>query len=200
MGKLRHYLPILSLKTHVSVLNLEFGIWNLEFTIHYSLFTIDHSPLFLIMYSKTEASKLRQEFWTSFGQYMLPVLSADGEKVNWINYKTGLKDFAFRMDADNKTASIAIELTHNDNDLQQLYFEQLEKLKHLLEQCLGETWDWKLRVINASGKTVSRIEKTLEGVSIYRKEDWPELISFFKPRIIALDDFWSNARYSLEEI
>lgn len=152
------------------------------------------------MYSKTEASKLRQEFWTSFGQYMLPILSADGEKVNWVNYKTGLKDFAFRMEADNKTASIAIELSHNDNLLQQLYFEQLEKLKGLLTQRLGEEWDWKLQVTNASGKIVSRVEKNLEGVSIYRKEDWPSLISFFKPRIMALDDFWSNARYSLEEI
>jgi hypothetical protein len=152
------------------------------------------------MFSKNEASRLRQEFWTSFGQYMSPVPSADQEKINWINYKTGVKDLAFRMEAGNKSASIAIELSHNDPVLQQLYFEQLEKLKRLLTEFLGEDWDWKLLILNVSGKTVSRVEKKLQGVNIYRKEDWPALISFFKPRIVALDEFWSNAKWSFEAI
>ena len=69
---------------------------------------------------------------------MAPVLSAEGEKVNWVNYKTGEKDIYFRMQADNKTASIAIELTHKDAGIQQLYFEQFAELKKLLEESLGE--------------------------------------------------------------
>jgi hypothetical protein len=81
------------------------------------------------MYSKQEAAQLRQEFWTAFGQYMSPVLSAEGEKVNWVNYKTGEKDIRFRMSADNKTAEIAIELTHKDAGIQQLYFDQFVELK-----------------------------------------------------------------------
>jgi hypothetical protein len=152
------------------------------------------------MFSKNEASKLRQEFWTSFGLYMSPILSADQEKINWVNYKTGLKDFSFRMDADKRAASIAIELSHADTIIQQLYFEQLEGLKPLLSESLGEEWDWQLLVHNSAGKFVSRVEKRQEGVSIYRKEDWPRLISFFKPRIILLDEFWSNAKYSIEAL
>ena len=54
------------------------------------------------MYSKHEASQLRQEFWTPFGRYMQPVLSSEGERVNWINYKTGAKHIYFRMDAGTK--------------------------------------------------------------------------------------------------
>ena len=57
------------------------------------------------MYSKSEASQLKQEFWTSFGQYMSPVLSAEGEKLNWINYKTGEKDIFFKMKANNKKST-----------------------------------------------------------------------------------------------
>jgi hypothetical protein len=45
------------------------------------------------MYSKDQASQLKQEFWTAFGQYMGPVLSAEGLRTNWINYKTGVKIF-----------------------------------------------------------------------------------------------------------
>ena len=37
-------------------------------------------------------------------------------------------------------------------------------------------------------------------VSIFNKEDWPQLISFFKQRMIALDQFWSMARYGFDEL
>ena len=90
------------------------------------------------MYSKQEASQLRQEFWTAFGQYMSPVLSSEGEKINWINYKTGEKDIFFRINADNKKASIAIELTHKDVGVQELYFEQFQQLKKALHNALQE--------------------------------------------------------------
>ena len=50
------------------------------------------------MFSRQEASQLRKEFWTAFGTYMKPVPSAEGEKVNWLNYKTGEKDVFFKMD------------------------------------------------------------------------------------------------------
>src|SRR5215213_854413 len=148
------------------------------------------------MYSRQEASKLRQEFWTTFGQYMAPVLSADGERINWVNYKTGEKDIAFRMNADHKKATIAIELSHQDPEIQQIYFEQFLQLKNILRSTLGEEWNWQLHVHDENGKLVSRIFLEKNGCSIYKKEHWPGLISFFKPRIIALDEFWTSAKYS----
>ena len=75
---------------------------------------------------------------------MSPVLSSEGEKTNWINYKTGEKDIYFRMNADNKKASIGIELTHKDEDIQALYFEQFQQLKKLLHNALQEEWNWQL--------------------------------------------------------
>jgi hypothetical protein len=147
------------------------------------------------MYSKQEASQLRKEFWTAFGQYMLPVLSSDGEKVAWVNYKTGEKDVFFKMNANNKTAAIGIELHHSDAGIRQLYYEQFLELKTFLHTQLGEEWIWQQETSDEYGKQFSRIYTELPGVSIFRKEDWPSLISFFKPRIIALDEFWSVARH-----
>ena len=98
------------------------------------------------MYSKQEASQLRQEFWTAFGQYLQPIPSAEGEKVSWINYKTGEKGIQFRMFADNKTAFIAIELNHKDAGLQEIYFEQFRQLQSLLEQETDEEWNWTMHV------------------------------------------------------
>ena len=152
------------------------------------------------MYSKQEAAKLRQEFWTVFGQYMSPVLSAEGVKVSWINYKTGIKDLYFKMDADGEQASIRIVMQHPDGLTQQQYFDQFTALKRLLHEHVGEAWDWKLHTTNEFGKTVSSISKTLAPASIFNREDWPKLISFFKPRMIALDEFWSSAQYSFQSL
>jgi hypothetical protein len=156
--------------------------------------------IFVYMYTREQASKLRQAFWTAFGQYMAPVLSAEGMPTNWINYKTGLKHVFFRMQADKKNASIGIELSHPDPEIQQMFFEQFETLKELLHDSLGEAWEWDLHTHDENGKLVSRIYTEISGVSVFNQDDWPALISFFKPRIIALDAFWENARYSFDEL
>lgn len=155
---------------------------------------------FCCMYSKQEASQIRKDFWTSFGQYMSPILSVDGEKISWINYKTGEKNISFRMQADNRLAVISIELSHPDKDIQQLYFEQFQQLKNIFKASVKEDWAWVLHTTDENGKTVSRIYAELQDVSIFKREDWPQLISFFKPRMVALDDFWSNVRYSFEAL
>jgi len=152
------------------------------------------------MYSKQETTQLRQEFWTISGKYMSPVLSAEGEKINWVNYKTGEKHLSFRMHADNKKASIGIEITHKDTGIQQIYFEQLLQFRHLFAEAVGEEWNWQLHKIDEQGRTISHIYIEKSGVSIYQNKDWPELISFLKPRIIALDAFWSSVRYTFENL
>lgn len=152
------------------------------------------------MYSRAEAAQMRQSFWTTFGQYMAPQLSAEGERVNWVNYKTGEKHLYFRMHADTKIASIAIEIAHPDTGLQQLYFEQLVQLKALLHQHAGEAWTWNLHTTDATGRIISTVGTEHTGVNIMMREAWPELISFFKPRIIALDAFWNEVKYVFEAL
>ena len=120
--------------------------------------------------------------------------------MNWLNYKTGFKHVYFRMRAEKKTASIGIELTHPDPEIQELFFEQFLELKALLHEYVGEEWEWGLHTRDESGKVISRIYTELSPVSIFNQDDWPALISFFKPRIIALDEFWSDARYTFESL
>ncbi|ETZ22278.1 DUF4268 domain-containing protein [Pedobacter sp. V48] len=150
------------------------------------------------MYSKDQASQIKQAFWTAYGQYMALQPSAEGLRINWINYKTGIKHLAFKMQVDKKSAWIGIELANPDLTIQQLLFEQFEEYKKLLTGILGEEWQWELHSTDEYGKTVCKIYTVLPGISIFNKEDWPKLISFFKPRIIALDEFWSDARYGFE--
>jgi hypothetical protein len=151
------------------------------------------------MFTREEASRIREEFWTAFGRYMSPVLSAEGLKINWVNYHTRLKDVYFRMDAGQKSAAIFISIEHRDPGIQELYFQQFLELKTVLRAVLQEEWEWQLHVQD-NGKVVSRIYKSILGVSVFNKEHWPDLISFFKPRIIALDSFWEDAKYSFERL
>jgi hypothetical protein len=151
------------------------------------------------MYSRSEASRIRTEFWITFGQYMKPVPNAEGRKINWPNYRTGLKNVYFRMKAEQDFASIGIEIGHKDEELQELYFMQFKELKNLLKNSLGEEWEWKLHSTNEVGQTVSKIEKVLPGVNVMEESDWPKIIAFLKPRIIALDEFWDNVKPGFED-
>lgn len=152
------------------------------------------------MYSKDQASQLKQQFWTTFGQYITPHPSAEGTRINWVNYKTGIKHLYFRMQAENRSASIAIEIAHPDAGIQELFFEQFKELRLILADALQEEWEWDLHTTDEYGKTISRIYKQLDGVSVFNRNDWPALISFLKPRIIALDEFWSDAKYSFDAL
>jgi len=152
------------------------------------------------LYSKDEASQLKQTFWTTFGQYIAPQLSAEGLKINWVNYKTGIKHLYFRMEADKRSASISIEIALPDTGIQELFFEQFKELKTMLRSYLNEDWEWQLHNTDQNGKTITRISKQINGVSIFNKADWHTLISFFKPRIIALDEFWSDAKYAFDSL
>jgi hypothetical protein len=149
------------------------------------------------MFSKEEASRIKEEFWTAFGRYMSPVPSAEGLQINWVNYHTRLKDVYFRMDAGKKSATISISMEHRDPVIQELYFEQLREYKTMLHDALGEEWTWDLHG-HEDGKMISKVYKSITGVSVFNKEHWPDLISFFKPRIIALDLFWEDAKYGFE--
>lgn len=152
------------------------------------------------MYSKAEIAKVRKEFWTTFGMYMKPVPSAFGHsRTNWQNYKTGVKDIYFRMKAERDFASIGIEITHKDEDLQALFFQQFEQFRKLLEAETHEVWDWKLHAVDEFGRTYSHIQITCPKLNVLDKSHWSDIISFLKPRIIALDRFWENIKPGFEE-
>lgn len=152
------------------------------------------------MYTKQELSRQRQAFWTAFGQYMQPIPSADGIKVNWVNYKTGMPGIYFKMDADGSEATITIVLAQPEASTRKMYYDQFARLKNVLHDTLGEEWHWQPAVKDEYGKLTARISASLQEVNINRNEDWPKIISFFKPRIMALDAFWSMAKDGFEQL
>ena len=152
------------------------------------------------MYSKEEASKLRQQFWIAFGKYMKPIPSADGLPINWVNYKTGVKNVFFKMNADQRKTTISIEITHQDEETRAIYFEQFKALKLLFSDAVNEDWAWEQSVLNEYGIPFAQISISLTGISIFNQKNWPEIISFLKTRIIALNLFWVDVKPIFEAI
>lgn len=146
------------------------------------------------MYTREEASQVRKNFWTSFGQYMKPIRGAEGGTVNWLNYKTGVKHLYFRMDAEKRSASVSVEISHPDPQVRAAMYDQLVSMKNIFDESIGEDWHWQPDVYDEDGRMISRVTTRLENVNVFSSSDWPSIISFFKPRIIALDTFWSMAR------
>ncbi|MFV0304093.1 MAG: DUF4268 domain-containing protein [Moheibacter sp.] len=149
------------------------------------------------MYSKEEAFQIRKKFWISFGQYMKLHKSVNGKTINWLNYKTGIKDLYFKIDVDNKSAKIAIEITQKDKSMQSLIFEQFEVFQPIFELQLGK-WDWLQNIYDGTGKGICRIECQLKNVSIFNEYSWQEIIIFLKDNLLKLDKFWEDVKDSFE--
>jgi len=120
---------------------------------------------------------------------MKPIHSASGLPVNWINYKTGIKYIHFKMDADNTKAFIAIEISHPQEEERIRFYDQFLSLKKILASTTSFDWQWN-KEMQTSHQTISSISLQLNNVNILNQADWPAIISFLKPRIIALDEFW----------
>jgi hypothetical protein len=150
------------------------------------------------VYTKEEASRVRQKFWTNFGKYMQLVPSITGEDVHWINYKTGIKGIAFKMNANNNKAIVAIEISLADIELQYQYFEVFKVNEKVFQKIAGIDWSFEKKYINEYGKSFSHIYTELNNINIFREIDWSAIISFLKTNIIALDNFWAEYKIAFE--
>ena len=136
--------------------------------------------------------KIKDEFWTTFGKYMALHPSASGEKVNWINYKTGVKLVQFRLEVNEKKAGIYIELSKPDLEVQKKLFDQLARDIDLLIGYTDTNWQLEPQLKISEGRIVSGIYQEHSEVNVYFKSDWPAIISFLKFELIGLDKFWTE--------
>ncbi|MEO7045338.1 MAG: DUF4268 domain-containing protein [Ferruginibacter sp.] len=142
------------------------------------------------MYTKQEASAIRQQFWTTLGQYLSPIPSAAGDKINWINYKTGIKNIHFKMDADKDEAIIRIEI-RGEEVKRELIYNLFLSLQKQFNSLLINEFTWQKETFDEHNKPLGCIYSVSGNLNVFKKEDWPDLISFFKNNITALDAFWA---------
>lgn len=152
------------------------------------------------MFTKEEASLIKETFWKTFGQYMSYIPSADGRpRINWINYKTGVRSIQFRMFADKKDAYISLTIFHKDAGMQTLLWEQLVQLEKIIKAQINSDWQWLPYYENENGQLVCGLFLFLSPANIFDQKQWPTLISFFKHNMLLLDHVWESIQFAFDD-
>lgn len=134
------------------------------------------------MFSKKEAQQLKTEFWTVFGKAF---------PRKWLLYDTKIKDFNFKFFADNRQATVSLNLEMSDPDIRAAYIEKLENLENIITEQLPDAV-LQREIFLDNGKQITRLVCTLPDVSIYRKEDWRTIFEFFVNRMTAMEEFFHD--------
>lgn len=151
------------------------------------------------MYSKSAASKIRERFWQSFGKYMQLVPSASGEKINWVNYKTGIKGVRIHTQCGSSYAEVAIRVSHPQENLRNEVISQFSDLIVKLHTATSVSWHQMMNLA-VNKETTSLIYSRLEEVSVFRESDWPAIISYFKTSLMLFDREWLDKKDIVEMI
>lgn len=146
------------------------------------------------MYSKEESKKLRVEFWTTFGN-----LSKKKNKKAWILYNTKIKDFSLKFTAEQKYCAVSIDIEHKNTSKRHSFFENMSSLSMLFNEAFENRLVWEKDYYLDNGKVISRIYIEKQDVSIYRKEDWPEMFEFLFTNMKILEGLFVEYKDIIKE-
>ena len=133
------------------------------------------------MFSKSEAKRLRHEFWISFGKSF---------PRNWILYNTKVKGLSFKFHFDPKTAYVALIIDMAPS-LQDVYWQRLLSHQTILKRDFLSTikFDQQLRVSDKKWVSAAYVEIDKK-VSIHNKSSWKESMEFLNESMIGFEEFY----------
>ncbi|MFM7006462.1 MAG: DUF4268 domain-containing protein [Flavobacteriales bacterium] len=144
------------------------------------------------MLSKEARKAWNEAFWLGFKNHMRAQLSANGKRVNWINYPTQVKNTYLRMVCEGKNISLCYDIQFKDEGIQAIFWEQLTELKVVLESNMSIPTHWEASFLNKEGQQIGRIYWQLEGANYYAQNDWPLIYAFFKKHLKEFDVFYQE--------
>jgi hypothetical protein len=100
---------------------------------------------------------------------------------------TGIRQLKLKFDFDENRAAVGFDVETRNMDKRIHVYGKLERLKTILETAMGQTLIWDIDHILPTGKSISRVYLEKNNVSIYQKEDWPQVIDFFYKNMIILE-------------
>ena len=133
------------------------------------------------MFSKEESTKIRQDFWTSFGKSF---------PRKWILYHTKIKELSFKFHFDTKKALVTMDIEGNLQKRIQ-YYEKMQTLRSILEEYLPNII-YEDSFLLENGKEISRIYVEKQNVCIHNKNTWVETMEFLYTSMLLFEDFWQE--------
>lgn len=133
---------------------------------------------------------MRLEFWSEFEDFSKKRRTANNRKINWAQYKSGIKDIYFRLDFTTKEAFLAVDLQMRDVEIRELVWEQFMETETLLRNYVGTELALFPNYALEEGFEIHRMTWTISNVNITKKEDYPKVVQFLSEKIYGLDAFW----------
>ncbi len=133
------------------------------------------------MFSREESKKIRQEFWTTFGQQY---------PRKWLLYNTKIKDVTLKFTFTTKKAQVSIDIEPEDTVIKTYYYEKLQSLQNILltdylPNCI---FDAAYELDN--GKIIARIYTELPNVCIHNRKTWEATMEFLYNQMDQLEQFF----------
>ena len=144
------------------------------------------------MYTKEERKSLITAFWSDFRIYMSKHRSANGRKMNWVNYPSDVKYIYIRLDADESGARFCFDIQAKDVGVRGVIWEQMYELKNVLELHLGTDGEW---IENCSSPVIPQFNRIVweqKDLNFLNPADRPAIFSFFEDKLIHFDAFYQD--------
>ena len=143
------------------------------------------------MWTKEEAKENKIAFWTKLENQLSKKRNAHGSKIDWMSYPTGVKHLYFRMEANEESVKLVIDMQFPDDGVREVYYEQFQEFQNILESEF-KSLEWIKEHEHWNGKTISRISMEKNEVNINRQSDWDKMHLFLKLNFVKLDNFWNE--------
>lgn len=145
------------------------------------------------MLTKEESSAIKKAFFHQLND-KLSKAAKGRKKAKWFPYQTGIKNFFFRVEVDANSVKICFDFQHKDAGVRELFYEQLEEFKKMLETGIDHPLIWCRSYTNETGQDIARVYAEEKGLNIFEKKDQPKIEAFIIKITIGFDLFWADAK------
>lgn len=148
------------------------------------------------MRTKEEARALRIEFWNGFKRYC----SRNRIYRKWVLTGVKIRSTQLKFYADGRRALVLFQIDHRSELRRCEVFECFLPYRKLIAAACGEGLKWEESFTGIDdGRPVSAIYFELEGVDLYRREDWERIYAFFADRMPLLEEVYWEYRDLITE-
>jgi hypothetical protein len=133
------------------------------------------------MFSKSEAKKLREDFWISFGK---------SYPTKWILYNTKIKAFSFKFYFDTTNALVSLDIENKNLEKRIDLWEKVISLKSIILENYLPDAQFEEYTFLENQTEISRIYVRLEHVSIHNKNTWQQTMIFLNENMHKFEELF----------
>ena len=139
------------------------------------------------MWSKEEAKTMRLEFWNGFKRYCY----RNSIYRKWVLTGVKIKFTQLKFFVDRQKALVLFQIDHKNDLIRYEVYERFQAYRKLWTLECGEDLLWEEDFYEMEDKAVSAIYFKLDGVNLYRKDDWDKVYAFFAEKMPLLEEvYW----------